>query len=111
MPNGAVRSPDAAWIPTEKWRSLSQSEQEKFAPLSLDFVRELLATHERLDVTQAKLHEYIENGTRLGWLINRKTKQVEVYRPSQDVEALDAPEQLSGEDVLVNFELNLSKIW
>ena len=111
LPNGAVRSPDATWIPTEKWWSLSQYERERFAPLSLDFVVELLAANERLDVTQAKLHEYIENGTRLGWLINRKTKTVEIYRPDQNVEILDSPEKLNGEDVLVGFELDLSTIW
>ena len=110
LPNGAVRSPDAAWIPTEKWQSLSQNERERFAPLSLDFVVELLATHEQLDITQAKLHEYVRNGTRLGWLINQKTKQVEIYRPNQDVEVLNSPTTISGEDVLVGFELDLETI-
>nr|WP_041765432.1 Uma2 family endonuclease [[Leptolyngbya] sp. PCC 7376] len=111
LPNRAVRSPDAAWIPIEKWQSLTQHEREKFPPLSLDFVVELLAVNEKLDVTQAKLREYIDTGTCLGWLINRKTQQVEVYRPNQEVEILNSPATLSGEDVLVGFELDLSTIW
>lgn len=64
-----------------------------------------------LSTVQAKMQEYIDNGARLGWLLNRTVKQVEVYRPGQAVEVLQAPETLSGEDVLPGFTLNLSQIW
>jgi Uma2 family endonuclease len=57
-----------------------------------------------------KMQEYIDNGVRLGWLIDPKTKQVEIYRPGQDVEVLH-PTTVSGEDVLPGFELNLNKVW
>jgi Uma2 family endonuclease len=46
----------------------------------------------------------------LGWLLNRKAKQVEVYRPDQGVEILQAPKTLSGEDVLPGFTLNPAQI-
>ena len=57
------------------------------------------------------MQEYIDNGVRLGWLIDPKTKQVEIYRPGQDVEVLQSPTTVSGEDVLPGFELNLNKVW
>ena len=57
------------------------------------------------------MQEYIENGCRLGWLINRKKQEVEIYRPGQDVEVLKLPQSLSGENVLSAFVLNLQKIW
>ena len=55
--------------------------------------------------------EYLENGTRLGQLINPKTKQVEIYRQGKNVEILDNPTTLSGEDVLPDFILDLELIW
>ena len=57
------------------------------------------------------MQEYINNSTRLGWLINRKNRQVEIYRPGREKEILDNPTTLSGEDILTGFVLNLSLIW
>jgi len=36
---------------------------------------------------------------------------VEIYRPGPQCTTLEAPETLSGEDVLPGFELDLSAIW
>ena len=57
------------------------------------------------------MQEYLNNGNRLGWLINRQQKQVEIDRPEQVVETLQSPSTLSGEDVLPGFTLNLQRIW
>jgi len=53
----------------------------------------------------------VENGVRLGWLINPVEKQVEIYRPGQNKEVLDNPKTVSGEDVLEEFILVLSLVW
>ena len=105
LPNGADRSPDVSWIKQERWDALTPSEKEKFPPIAPDFVLELMSPSDRLSETQEKMQEYIEQGVKLGWLINRKNRQVEIYRPGQDVEVLDSPTTLSGEDVLPNFVL------
>ncbi len=57
------------------------------------------------------MQEYIKNGARLGWLIDPKGKQVEIYRQGKDKEVLLSPNQLSGEDVLPGFTLNLQGIF
>jgi Uma2 family endonuclease len=111
LPNGADRSPDAAWVKLERWDALTQDQKIKFPPLCPDFVVELLSPSDSLKVTQEKMQEYINNGTRLGWLINRKTRQVEIYRIGQDIEVLENPVTLLGEDVLPGFVLNLESIW
>ena len=111
LPNGANRSPDASWVKRERWEALTPEERQKFPPLCPDFVVELLSPSDSLKTTQEKMQEYIENGARLGWLINRKTWQVEIYRPGRDVEVLDSPDRLSGEDVLPGFVLKLESIW
>ncbi len=110
LPNGADRSPDAAWIPKKKWENLTQEQRQKFLPLCPDFVVELRSPSDNLKSLQKKMQEYIENGTKLAWLINRQDQQVEIYRQGQEVEILNNPQTLSGEDVLVDFVLELSLI-
>lgn len=111
LPNGAIRSPDLAWIKQERWDSLSEEERRKFPCLAPDFVLELQSETDSLANIQAKLEEYIENGVRLGWLINPVEKQVEIYRPRQEKEVLDNPKIVSGEAVLEDFILALSMVW
>ncbi|MEH2319474.1 Uma2 family endonuclease [Nostoc sp.] len=111
LPNGANRSPDVAWIKKDRWDALTSEQKEKFPPLAPDFVLELMSPSDTLRETQEKMPEYIDNGVKLGWLINPKTRQVEIYRLGQPVEILTSPPQLSGEDVLLGFILNLSIIW
>ena len=111
LPNGADRSPDASWIKLSKWNALTPEQQTKFLPLCPDFVIELLSPSDSLKRTQTKMEEYISNGVRLGWLINRKNCQVEIYRIGKEVEVLNNPNSLSGEDVLPNFVLDLQMIW
>ena len=111
LPNGADRSPDAAWVKLERWDALTQEQKIKFPPLCPDFVVELLSPSDSLKVTQEKMQEYINNGACLGWLINHKLRQVEIYRQGQDVEVLENPVTLLGEEILPGFVLNLESIW
>ncbi|MEH2149995.1 Uma2 family endonuclease [Nostoc sp.] len=110
LPNGAERSPDVSWVKIERWNALTPEQQEKFAPICPDFVVELRSRTDSLKELQEKMQEYIENGTQLGWLIDRKNKRVEIYRPGKDVEILDNPASLSGENVLSGFVLDLQQI-
>lgn len=111
LPNGAKLSPDAAWIPLIKWQTLTPEQQDKFPPLCPDFIVELRSPSDALKDLREKMQDYINNGTRLGWLINRQNRQVEIYRSGKEPEILDNPTTLSGEDVLLNFILDLSVIW
>jgi Uma2 family endonuclease len=111
LPNKAERSPDASWVEKSRWSALTPEQREKFIPLCPDFVIEFVSPSDSLKKTQEKMPEYMENGCRLGWLINRKKREVEIYRPGQDVEVLQSPLTLSGENVLPGFVLNLQKIW
>ena len=110
LPNGADRSPDASWVERSRWESLSAEQREKYVPLCPDFVVELLSRTDSLAETREKMGEYLENGVRLGWLINPRRKQVEIYRPGQEVEMLDNPASVSGEPILPGFTLDLKGI-
>ncbi|QSV53540.1 MAG: Uma2 family endonuclease [Dolichospermum sp. UKL201] len=111
LPNGATRSPDVSWIKMERWNALTPEQRKRFLPLCPDFVIELVSESDDLADTQAKMREYIANGLRLGWLINPKNKQVEIYRPNQEIEVLQSPANLSGENVLPGFILDLQPIF
>lgn len=107
LPNGANRSPDAAWIRKQRWDSLTPDQKERFISLCPDFVVKLLSPSDNVKTVQAKMQEYCENSARLGWLIDRSSQRVKVYRPGQTVEILESPPILFGEAVLLGFELDL----
>jgi Uma2 family endonuclease len=109
--NGAVRSPDAAWIKKTRWNTIPADLRKKFAPICPEFVVELRSETDGLKVLKSKMEEYIENGALLGWLIDRINRKVYIYRPNTVVEELDNPTTLSGEDTLPGFVLDLSAIW
>jgi Uma2 family endonuclease len=111
LPSGAKRAPDAAWVQRERWDALTEEQQDEFAPLCPDFVVELRSRTDSLATLQDKMAEYIENGARLGWLFDPKSRQVYVYRPGQPVECLDDPAELRGDPVLPGFVFNPREIW
>lgn len=110
LANGAYRSPDAAWILLERWLALTPEEREAFPPLCPDFIIELRSVSDSLRSVQNKMQEYMDNGARLGWLIDPKGKQVEIYRQGQEKEVRIAPTRLDGEQVLPGFVLDLNRI-
>ncbi|EAZ91602.1 Uma2 family endonuclease [Crocosphaera chwakensis] len=123
LPNGARRSPDVSWIKLERWNTLTLKEKQGFPPISPDFVIELVSPSERCDPAsshgareraprlknqrysdlQLKMQEYLENGVKLGWLIEPSAKIVEIYRLGQEKEILNHPQTLSGENTLPGF--------
>jgi Uma2 family endonuclease len=111
LPNGAMRAPDAAWVLRSRLASLTPEQKQKFLPLCPDFVVEIRSRSDRLSTVQAKMHEYLGNGARLGWLIDAANRAVYVYRPYQPFERLDNPTTISGEPVLPGFVLDLQAIW
>ena len=111
LPNGKDVSPDVAWIKKERWDSLTPEQQNKFAPIAPDFVIELRSSSDNLKPLQEKMQEYIDNGVKLAWLIDRKQRKVFIYRPNCVVEELDNPQTLTGENLLPGFVLDLSQIW
>jgi Uma2 family endonuclease len=111
LPNGKDVSPDVAWVKKERWESLTLEQKEKFAPIAPDFVIELRSPSDSLKTLQEKMQEYIENGVKLAWLIDRKQQKVYIYRPNQNIEELDHPATLNGEDILPGFILELHEIW
>lgn len=109
LPNGATRSPDAAWVTRKRIEAINPN-PARFLPMAPDFVVELRSATDSLQILQRKMHEYIDNGVRLGWLIDPQNQQVEIYQLGQEVTVLQSPTSLSGEDILPGFVLDLAQI-
>lgn len=100
-------TPDAAWVKLERWETLTSEQRKKFPPIIPDFLIELRSESDRLQTLQEKMQEYLENGLRLGWLINFQDGQAEIYRQNQPLEIVQLPAVLRGEEVLPGFELQI----
>ncbi|MDJ1169499.1 Uma2 family endonuclease [Roseofilum sp. BLCC_M154] len=111
LPNGANRSPDACWISQERWDALTDEQKGTFPKICPDFVVELRSASDTLKSLQEKMQEYMDNGAKLGWLIDPQNRTVEIYRVGLDVEILTNPPELSGENLLPGFILNLRRVW
>jgi len=111
LPNGAVRSPDVAWVLKSRWEALSPADRQGFPGLCPDFVLELRSPTDLLSTLQDKMQEYLENGAQLGWLIDSIEGPVWVYRPGQATTVLQTPPNLAGDPVLAGFVLDLQDFW
>lgn len=111
LPNGTMRSPDAAWVKRTRLTSLSPTQKKRFLPLCPDFVIELRSPSDHLATLQDKMREYIDNGARLGWLLDVPSREVFVYRPGKAVERVENSTTISGEPEFPGFVLDVTKIW
>jgi Uma2 family endonuclease len=112
LPNGAIRSPDAAWVSNRRWNALTEAEQEGYSPLCPEFVIELVSPSDRIeDVKKKMVDEWIANGAELAWLIEPKQRRVTVYRPAQEVEVLEDPSSVQGTGCVAGFELVMERVW
>ena len=111
LPNGATRSPDAAWLTLDKWNAIPSEERQRFAQVCPDFVIELRSPTDRLELLTAKMEEYVENGTKLGFLIDPIDENMTIYRPTSAPASLRRPEMLSAEPEMPGLVFDLDDIW
>jgi Uma2 family endonuclease len=111
LPDGSMRSPDAAWIAWARWNALTKEEQDRFAPICPEFVIELRSPSDSLSELQAKMQLWIANGAELAWLVDPSRKAVEVYRPGREAEVLEGGSVVEGDGPVAGFVLELGKVW
>jgi Uma2 family endonuclease len=109
LPGGGSRSPDAAWIELSRWEALTPEQRQKFPLIAPDFVLELRSRTDNLKTLREKMQEYMESGVRLGWMFDPQNQQVEIYRQGHETEVRDLPTELSGEEVLPGFVLQVDQ--
>jgi Uma2 family endonuclease len=110
LPDTSMRVPDVAWISNERLAAVPAIDLKRFARACPDFVIELCSESDELRELKAKMEKWLSNGVRLGWLIEPKSEMTYIYQPDKEVEQKSFDAILSGENVLIGFELNLRKI-
>ena len=111
LQNGAIRSPDGAFIVKARWDKVAMDDRKKFAHICPDFVIELLSESDQEWALQNKMKEWMDNGCRLAWMINPEKKETTIYRGVRETETKPFHEALNGEDVLPGFTLKLREIF
>ncbi|HSH02345.1 MAG TPA: Uma2 family endonuclease [Anaerolineae bacterium] len=111
LPNGAIRSPDLAWVRRERLQSLTATQKQRFLPLAPDFVVEIRSPSDNLATLQEKMLEYITNGVLLGWLLDPTNQTTYIYQPATSVQTVTGNQELSASNLLPNYTLPLTTIW
>jgi Uma2 family endonuclease len=111
LPNGAMRSPDAAWVSKSRLAALTREQKRAFIPLCPEFVVELQSPSDSLKTLRRKMVEWVENGAQLAWLIQPESKTVSIYRPGAEPEPRSGIETIEGEGPVAGFVLDLRDIW
>jgi Uma2 family endonuclease len=111
LPDGSMRSPDAAWIAWPRWNALTKEEQDGFAPICPEFVIELRSPSDSLSELQAKMRLWVANGAEVAWLVDPSRKTVEVYRPGREAEVLEGGSAVEGDGPVAGFVLELGRVW
>jgi Uma2 family endonuclease len=111
LPNGARRSPDAAWTLKSRLHELDRHALERYWHLCPNFVIEVRSVNDRLRTLRKKMREWIANGAQLAWMLDPENRTAEIYRPDADVAYLENPETLRGEGPVDGFVLQLAPVW
>jgi Uma2 family endonuclease len=111
LPDGSVRAPDAAWLSSDKWNSLTSEQQSRFLPFCPEFVIELRPPSDSLTEIETKMSDWMANGAHLGWLIDPQRRLAMIYRPNQEPATLLQPEFVHGEGPIAGFSLKMLRFW
>jgi Uma2 family endonuclease len=111
LPDGAILSPDAAWVSNDRIAQVSKSERKGFVRAVPEFVVEVLSPTDRLTTAKAKMREWIANGVELAWLIDGDSRQVHIYRQGQEPRVVSGVDTVAGEGPVEGFTLELNDIW
>ena len=110
LPDTSMRAPDVAWISNERLATVSKEDLKKFAHVCPDFIIELASESDDLIHLKRKMEKYLQNGMRLGWLIDPFSQQTIIYHPERQSENKAFTEPLNGEEVLPGFALTISEL-
>jgi Uma2 family endonuclease len=111
LPDGSMRSPDAAWVEAARWDALSEDDKDRFSPICPDFIIELRSQSDRLAELEAKMVQWVANGAKVAWLIDPERQVVSIYRPDDEPEVFHHPTSVQGNGVIAGFELVMTRIW
>jgi Uma2 family endonuclease len=109
--DGSCLAPDAAWISAQRWNTLTPHQQAGFPPLCPDFLIEVRSLSDPRRPLETKMEQWLENGSRLAWLIDPTVSAVTIYRPDAAPETIERPHVVMAEQPVARFELVCDDLW
>ena len=109
LPDGSARAPDVSWVDAQQIADRGGLSGQFY--LVPRFIIEVRSPSQSIGDQQAKMRRWMDNGVRLGWLVDPYDKQIWIYRADGSVEQLDRPAELSGEDVCVGLTIDMAQVW
>lgn len=105
-------SPDVAFLSKAK---VPDPFPDKYIPVMPDLAVEIVSPSDALKQVRRKASIYLQNGTRLVWIVLPSEQGVDVCRSVDgaqlNIEFVGQDGVLSGEDILPNFELHVSALF
>ena len=111
LPDGSMRSPDAAWVSSSRWAELGRKDRKRYAPICPDFLIEILSETDSRFLLERKMQMWIDNGAKLAWMIDPYAATVSIYRPGAEVEVLERPESVEAGEPVAGFRLSTASLW
>jgi Uma2 family endonuclease len=105
-----VLSPDISFVPRDRLITLGGN-PEGFFEGAPDLAIEFLSPGDSKKRLREKLSQYLENGTRLAWVMDSKKRTVAVHRPGETERNLSESAELSGEDVVPGFAISVASVF
>jgi Uma2 family endonuclease len=102
----SVRRPDVAFVAWEHFPG--RRIPEEFCPCAPEFVIETVASDDRAIELHDKVHDFLEAGTRLFWVLWPHRRVVTIWRPDRMGHELGPDDYLDGGDVLPDFRVRVA---
>ena len=111
LPNGARRAPDAAWISRRQLDVIGAAKVQRWWRACPEFVVEVRSPYDRTRTIRAKMLEWIENGAQLAWLLDPKTRSIEIFTPHGEPQTITEATTISAQSPIEGFVLDLARVW
>jgi len=107
LPSANVRAPDVSFVRRERLPKSPRS----FAELAPDLMVEVKSPTDTLKSLRDKIQFFLDQGTKIGILMNPQRRRIEIYRPNSEVEILGDGDVLTIPDLLPGFEVAIVDLW
>lgn len=105
-----LRGPDVAFVTAEKLSEIGGQSPRGFFRMAPDLAVEV-ESEERPKAMQQRIHDYLDAGTRLVWVIHSLDRSATVYRADGSARLLRESDALDGEDLLPGLVIPLSELF
>jgi Uma2 family endonuclease len=104
-----VRFPDVSYI--ARGRLPNDEPPDGHVRIAPDLAAEVVSPNDLAEKLEEKIHDYLQAGIKLVWVIYPSTRCVMVYRPGGACSRLTASDSLEGEDVLPGFTCRVEELF